>query len=162
MLATAKHFVAGGDPVNGLNLSPMDVPLRSLRQDFFPPFEKAVQAGVFTFMAAHNEINGVPAHANRFLFTDVLRKEWGFEGFVVSDWLDIERLATMHRVAETQKEAVYQSVDAGLDMHMHGPDFLEPLLKLVNEGRTAEARIDDALRKVVQRVLLSPKVRNPR
>lgn len=149
VLATAKHFVAGGDPVNGLNLSPMDVPLRSLRQDFFPPFEKAVQAGVFTFMAAHNEINGVPAHANRFLFTDVLREEWGFEGFVVSDWLDIERLATMHRVAETQKEAVYQSVDAGLDMHMHGPDFLEPLLKLVNEGRISETRIDDAVRPIL-------------
>jgi beta-glucosidase len=145
VLANAKHFVAGSDPVNGLNLSPMDVSMRSLRQDYFPPFKRAVDEGVFTFMAAHNEINGVPAHSNKFLFTDILRNEWGFEGFVVSDWLDIERLKTMHRVAPTQKEAVFQSVDAGLDMHMHGPRFLEPLIELVNEGRITENRIDEAV-----------------
>ena len=145
VLANAKHFVAGSDPVNGLNLSPMDVSIRSLRQDYFPPFKRAVDAGVFTFMAAHNEINGVPAHANKFLFTNILRDEWKFEGFVVSDWLDIERLKTMHRVAPTQKEAVFQSVDAGLDMHMHGPRFLEPLIELVNEGRISEKRIDEAV-----------------
>ena len=145
VLANAKHFVAGSDPVNGLNLSPMDVSMRSLRQDYFPPFKRAVDEGVFTFMAAHNEINGVPAHSNKFLFTDILRNEWGFEGFVVSDWLDIERLKTIHRVAPTQKEAVFQSVDAGLDMHMHGPRFLEPLIELVNEGRITENRIDEAV-----------------
>ncbi len=148
-LATAKHFVAGGDPINGLNLSPMDISMRSLRQDFFPPFKRAVDVGVFSFMAAHNEINGVPAHANRFLFHDVLREEWGFKGFVVSDWMDIERLKTMHRVAETQTEAVFQSVDAGLDMHMHGPDFLEPLADLVEKGRISEARIDAAVRPIL-------------
>ena len=75
VLANAKHFVAGSDPVNGLNLSPMDVSMRSLRQDYFPPFKRAVDEGVFTFMAAHNEINGVPAHSNKFLFTDILRNE---------------------------------------------------------------------------------------
>ena len=63
--------------------------MRSLRQDYFPPFKRAVDEGVFTFMAAHNEINGVPAHSNKFLFTDILRNEWGFEGFVVSDWLTL-------------------------------------------------------------------------
>ena len=149
VLATAKHFVAGGDPVNGLNLSPMDLSIRTLRQVYFPPFRAAVDAGVFTFMAAHNEINGVPAHANRFLFQGVLRDEWGFEGFVVSDWLDIERLHTLHRVAENQSEAVYQSVEAGLDMHMHGPDFLKPLVSLVRDGRVSEARIDAAVRPIL-------------
>ncbi|MDB2410385.1 glycoside hydrolase family 3 C-terminal domain-containing protein [Pseudomonadales bacterium] len=149
VLANAKHFVAGGDPLNGLNLSPMDVSLRSLKQDFFPPFKRAVDAGVFTFMAAHNEINGVPAHANRFLFTDVLRDQWGFEGFVVSDWMDIERLKGLHRVAPTQKEAVFQAVDAGLDMHMHGPRFLKPLIELVEKGRISEARIDAAVRSIL-------------
>ena len=117
VIATAKHFVAGGDPSNGLNHAPMDVSERSLREVYFPPFARAVDAGVFTFMAAHNEINGVPAHASRFLFQNVLRDEWGFEGFVVSDWMDIERLETNHRVAPNQKEAVFQSVQAGLDMH---------------------------------------------
>lgn len=149
VIATAKHFVAGGDPSNGINHAPMDVSLRTLRESYFPPFERAVEAGVFTFMAAHNEINGVPAHANRFLFTDVLRGEWGFDGFVVSDWMDIERLRTNHKVAETQKEAVWQSVDAGLDMHMHGPDYLEPLVELVEDGRVSEARIDAAVRPIL-------------
>ena len=146
VLATAKHFVAGGDPVNGLNLSPMDLSLRSLREDHFPPFKRAVDAGVFTFMAAHNEVNGVPAHANHFLLTEVLRDEWDFQGFVVSDWLDVERLKTLHRTAPTFKEAVYQSVDAGIDMHMHGPKFLKPLVELVKEGRISESRIDAAVR----------------
>ena len=149
VLANAKHFVAGGEPINGLNLSPMDVSLRSLKQDHFPPFKRAVDAGVYSFMAAHNEVNGVPAHANRFLFTEVLREEWGFEGFVVSDWMDIERLKGLHRVAETQSEAVYQAVDAGLDMHMHGPNFLRPLIKLVEQGRITEARINAAVRPIL-------------
>jgi beta-glucosidase len=149
VLANAKHFVAGGEPVNGLNLAPMDLSLRSLKQDHFPPFKRAVDAGVYSFMAAHNEVNGVPAHANRFLFTEVLREEWGFEGFVVSDWMDIERLKGLHRVAETQSEAVYQAVDAGLDMHMHGPNFLRPLIKLVEQGRITEARINAAVRPIL-------------
>lgn len=149
VIATAKHFVAGGDPSNGLNHAPMDVSERSLREVYFPPFARAVDAGVFTFMAAHNEINGVPAHASRFLFQNVLRDEWGFEGFVVSDWMDIERLVTNHRVASTQLEAVFQSVDAGLDMHMHGPHFLEPLLALVEADRISTGRIDDAVRRIL-------------
>ena len=134
VLANAKHFVAGGDPINGINLSPMDISLRTLWQDYFPPFKRALDAGVFTFMAAHNEINGVPAHGNRFLFTQVLRDEWKFNGFVVSDWLDIERLHTFHRVASNPKEAIFQALHAGLDMHMHGPDFLEPVVELVRES----------------------------
>jgi len=149
VLANAKHFVAGGEPVNGLNLSPMDISLRSLKQDHFPPFKRAVDVGVFSFMAAHNEVSGVPAHANRFLFTEVLRNDWGFDGFVVSDWMDIERLRGLHRVAETQIEAVFQAVDAGLDMHMHGPRFLKPLLKLVEQGRISEARINAAVRPIL-------------
>lgn len=149
VIANAKHFVAGGDPINGLNFSPMDVSERTLRQDFFPPFKKAVDAGVFTFMAAHNEVNGVPAHASDFLLDQVLRGEWGFNGFVVSDWMDVERLKTLHRVAETQKEAVFQTVGAGMDMHMHGPNFLEPLVDLVKEGHVSEARIDQSVRPIL-------------
>ena len=149
VLSTAKHFVAGSDPINGLNLSPMDVSMRSLREDYFPPFKRAIDAGAFTLMAAHNEVNGVPAHGNRFLLTEVLRDEWDFQGFVVSDWLDVERLKTYHRTAKTFKQAVYQSVDAGMDMHMHGPKFLTPLVRLVKQGRISEARIDAAVRPIL-------------
>jgi beta-glucosidase len=149
VIANAKHFVGGGDPINGLNLSPIDVSERTLRQDYFPPFKRAVDAGVFTFMAAHNEVNGVPSHGNRFLLNDVLREEWTFPGFVVSDWMDIERLKTLHHVVPTQKDAVHLTIDAGMDMHMHGPDFLEPILALVEEGRLSEERIDASVRPIL-------------
>ena len=149
VLATAKHFIAGGDPINGLNLSPMDLSIRSLREDHFPPFERAIEAGVFSVMAAHNEVNGVPAHANHFLLSEVLRDEWAFTGFVVSDWMDVERLHTYHRTAENFKEAVYQSVSAGIDMHMHGPKFFEPLRQLVTENRISASRIDAAVRPIL-------------
>ncbi len=149
VVATAKHFIAGGDPSNGLNLSPMDLSIRSLREDHFPPFERAIDAGVFTVMAAHNEVNGVPAHANHFLLSEVLRNEWDFEGFVVSDWMDVERLHTYHRTAKNFKEAVYQSVSAGIDMHMHGPKFFDPLYQLVGNDRISVARIDDAVRPIL-------------
>ena len=149
VIATAKHWVAGGDPINGINISPMDVSLRTLREDFFPPFKRAIEAGVFTIMSAHNEINGVPAHSNRFILTDVLRNEWGFKGFVVSDWMDVGRLHTFHRTATSQKDAVRQTVNAGMDMHMHGPKFLPPLVELVQQGLITEDRIEASAKPIL-------------
>ena len=149
VIANAKHWVAGGDPINGINLSPMDISIRTLREDFFPPFKRAIDAGVFTFMAAHNEINGVPAHSNHFILTEVLRDEWGFDGFVVSDWMDVGRLHTFHRTATSPKDAVRQAVQGGIDMHMHGPSFLGPLVELVEEGLISEARIDRAVKSIL-------------
>jgi beta-glucosidase len=149
VIANAKHWVAGGDPINGINLSPMDISIRTLREDFFPPFKRAIDAGVFTFMAAHNEINGVPAHSNHFILTEVLRDEWGFDGFVVSDWMDVGRLHTFHRTAKSPKDAVRQAVQGGIDMHMHGPSFLGPLVELVEEGLISEERIDRAAESIL-------------
>jgi beta-glucosidase len=149
VIANAKHWVAGGDPINGINLSPMDISLRTLREDFFPPFKRAIDVGVFTFMAAHNEVNGIPAHSNRFILTDVLRDEWGFKGFVVSDWMDVGRLHTFHRTATSQKDSVRQAVNAGIDMHMHGPSFLPPLVELVQEGLVSEDVIDRAVEPIL-------------
>jgi beta-glucosidase len=150
VLACAKHFIAGSEPVNGLNFAPMDVSERTLREVFLPPYQKAIEEGVFTLMAAHNEINGIPCHADQWLMTDLLRGEMGFEGFVVSDWTDVERLHTSHKVAKSRKEACYQTVVAGLDMHMHGPDFLEPVMELVKAGRISEERIDQSVRKILE------------
>ncbi len=149
VIANAKHFVGGGDSLNGLNIAPLDVSDRTLRQDYFPPFKRAVDAGVFTFMAAHNEVNGVPSHGNKYLMDDVLRGEWNFPGFVVSDWIDIERLKTLHKVVPTQKDAVHLTIDSGMDMHMHGPGFLEPIIELVAEKRLTEARIDESVRPIL-------------
>jgi beta-glucosidase len=149
VLACAKHYVAGGEPPNGLNFAAMDVSERGLRETYLPPFEAAVKAGVGTVMAAHNEVNGVPCHANRYLLTDVLRDELGFGGFIVSDFTDVHRLYTLHRVATSIQDADRLAVEAGIDMHMHGPGFLEPVCALVRKGMLDEARIDDAVYKIL-------------
>ncbi|WP_068544469.1 glycoside hydrolase family 3 N-terminal domain-containing protein [Thalassotalea crassostreae] len=149
VIANAKHFVGGGDSINGLNIAPLDVSERTLRQDYFPPFKAAVDAGVFTFMAAHNEVNGQPSHGSKFLLNDVLREEWKFPGFVVSDWLDVDRLHTLHRVAENHNDAVKLSVDAGMDMNMHGPQFSKAILQLVKEGRLTEQRLDASVKPIL-------------
>ncbi len=149
VIACAKHFVAGGEPPNGLNFAPMDVSERALREIWFPPFNMALQAGVFTFMAAHNEINGEPCHGNPWLLTEVLRDEWGFDGFVVSDWLDVSRLFSLHNVAENIDQANKQAVLAGIDMHMHGPGFLNSVVDRVQAGEISQQRIDAAVRKIL-------------
>jgi beta-glucosidase len=149
ILACVKHAIAGSQPVNGLNAAPTDVSEHTLRSVFLPPYLEAFKAGAGSLMTAHHELNGVPCHANPWLVEDVLRKEGGFTGFVVSDWLDIEGLVTMHHVAANQKEAVYQSVMGGVDMHMHGPGFYEPLVELVNERRIPESRVDESVRRIL-------------
>ncbi|NDV83237.1 glycoside hydrolase family 3 N-terminal domain-containing protein [Bacteroides sp. 51] len=150
VIACAKHLVAGSEPINGLNVAPSDLSERTLWDVYYPPFKAAVDAGVFTAMPAHNEINGIACHASKYLMTDLLRNKWGFKGFYISDFKDIERLAEVHRVAADQKEAVYKSVMAGMDMHMHGPEFLEPILEMIEEGKLTEGRIDEAVRKILE------------
>ena len=150
VIACAKHLIAGSEPINGLNLSPMDISERTLNEIYLPPYKSAVDAGVFSIMAAHNEVNGVPSHSNKKLMTNIIRNEWGFDGFYVSDWLDIERLETLHKVARNFKEAVYLAVDAGIDIHMHGPNFPELVVELVNEGVLSEERVNYACSKILE------------
>lgn len=149
VLACIKHFVAGSEPINGTNGSPADLSERTLREVFFPPFKAGVDAGAMSLMMSHNELNGIPCHSNEWLMTDVLRKEWGFKGFIVSDWMDIEHLYDLHATAENLKEAFYQSIMAGMDMHMHGIHWNELVLELVKEGRIPESRIDESVRKIL-------------
>ena len=150
VIACAKHMIAGGEPINGLNASPMDVSLRTLKEIHLPPYKKAVDAGVYSIMAAHNELNGIPCHMSKWLMTDLIRNEWGFEGFFVSDWMDIERIETLHHVARSLKEASKYAVEAGMDMHMHGVKFPEAVIALVNEGKLSEDRVNDACRKILK------------
>ena len=149
VLACIKHFVAGSEPINGTNGSPADLSERTLREVFFPPFKAGVDAGAMSLMMSHNELNGIPCHSNEWLMTDVLRKEWGFKGFIVSDWMDIEHLYDLHATAENLKEAFYQSIMAGMDMHMHGIHWNELVSELVKEGRIPESRIDESVRKIL-------------
>ena len=150
VITCIKHLIAGSEPINGLNAAPMDISMRTLREVYLPPYKEAVRAGAFSAMTAHNELNGVPCHTSKMLMTEILRNEFGFKGFIVSDWMDIERVADLHRTAENQKEACYQTIDAGMDMHMHGPGFLKPVIELVNEGRLTEARIDASVGKILE------------
>jgi beta-glucosidase len=150
VLACAKHLIAGSEPSNGTNAAPMDVSERTLREVFLPPYKAAVQEGnVYTLMAAHNELNGIPCHADKWMMQDIMRDEYGFDGFIVSDWMDIERIHQLHCTAPSLKEASFQAVDAGLDMHMHGPEFLEDIIALVQEDRLSEAKIDRACRTIL-------------
>ena len=149
VIACAKHFIAGSEPVNGLNSSPMDISDRNMREIYLKPFKKAVESGVYSVMAAHNELNGIPCHMNKYLMTDILREELQFKGFIVSDWMDIERIHTLHKIAENTKDASLLSVDAGMDMHMHGPYFLEHIVELVKENKISEKRINASARKIL-------------
>lgn len=150
VLACAKHFVGGSQPVNGTNGAPADLSERTLREVFFPPFDACVKAGALSFMMAHNELNGVPCHSNEWLMQDVLRRQMGFNGFIVSDWMDIEHLYDLHCTAVSNEDAFGQSVNAGMDMHMHGPAFVPAMMKLVEDGAVSEARIDESCRRILE------------
>ena len=149
VLACAKHLIGGGEPTGGLNAAPMDMSERKMRELYLPPFKAAVEAGVATVMTAHNELNGVPCHANAWLVQDILRKELGFEGFVVSDWMDIDRLHSMHHLVPSEDEAFLVSVESGIDMHMQGDHYFESILQGVQSGRIPAKRIDEAAGKIL-------------
>ena len=139
-----KHFVGYSDPQNGKDRTPAYIPAVELWQQHLPPFEAAVRAGSSTIMINSASINGRPVHGDRHLLTDVLRGRFGFEGLIVSDWEDVIRLHTRHRVAETPREAVRQAVEAGLDMSMvpHDFSFADHLVALVEDGVISAERLD--------------------
>lgn len=150
--ACVKHLVGGGRSIGGVNHATAEISERMLRSFFLPPFQAAVNEGVMTIMPGHNDINGIPAHSNKWLLTDLVRNELGFKGFYVTDMSDIENLIKLHRTATGQKDAVRQGMLAGLDVHMYSssPDaFIIPLLELVREGEVPQSRIDEAVSKVL-------------
>jgi len=149
--ATGKHFLGYSMPLSGKDRTPAWIPERMLRDIFLPPFEAAMNAGLMTIMINSAEINGIPVHADKFVLTDLLREELGFEGIAVTDWEDIGKLVELHRVAESYKEAVFQSVDAGIDMAMVPYDytFTDTLIELVAEGRISESRIDESVMRIL-------------
>ena len=150
VLACAKHLIGGGEPAGGINAAPMDMSEQKLREVFLPPFVSAVQSKVFTVMAAHNELNGIPCHGNSWLLNDLLRDEMKFNGFIVSDWMDIERMHSMHHYLPSEEEAFRVSVEAGIDMHMQGDKYFETIVDAVRSGRISETRIDNAVRKILE------------
>ena len=146
--ACLKHYVAYGLSEGGRDYKATDVSIRALREVYFPPFKAGVDAGVATIMSAFNDINGTPASCNRFTLTDVLRNEWKFDGFVVSDWCAIEELIK-HGVATNKAEAGARAINAGVDMDMIDGCY-DQLPAMLKEGKVKMATIDEAVRRILR------------
>jgi len=149
LIATLKHFAAHGQPESGMNCAPANVSLRVLRETFLQPFKECVQkAGAISVMASYNEIDGVPSHASQWLLREVLRKEWGFKGFVVSDYYAIWELGYRpdthgHFLAADKKESCALAVKAGVNIELPEPDCYLHLVELVRKGVLKESELDE-------------------
>ena len=150
--ACMKHFLGYSSPDSGHDRSPTNMSENQLREIFLPPFQEAVDRGVATVMINSGEINGVPVHGSYKLLTTILRKELNFKGLAVTDWEDIIRLHTRHRIAATPKEAVAIAINAGIDMSMVPFDysFHTYLIELVKEGVVPMRRINQAVTRILQ------------
>lgn len=150
--ATGKHFVGYSGPEGGKDRTTAIIPERMLRELYLPPFQAAMEAGVRTIMVNSGDVNGEPVHASRYLLTDVLRGELGFDGVLVTDWEDVIKLHTVHRVAEDERAATKLSVEAGIDLSMVPLrlSFYDHLLDLVRSGEIAEARLDQSVRRLLR------------
>ena len=149
VLATAKHFAGYSETIGGRDASEADLTRRKLRSWFLPPFEKAVQAGCRTFMLGYQAIDGVPVTANEWLLNDVLKKEWGFTGTLVTDWDNVGRMVWEQKVCATDVEAATVAVSAGNDLVMNTPQFFTAAQEAVGRGDLNVSLIDDAVRRIL-------------
>jgi beta-glucosidase len=152
VIATAKHLVGYGAAEGGMNWAPAHLGARELREVYLHPFEAAVRvAGLRSVMNAYNELDGVPAAADRGLLTGILRDEWGFDGCVVADYFSIRQLADYHRLAADAEDAAAMALDAGLDVELPGTDcYGAPLLQALRSGRVSEATLDTSVTRVLR------------
>ncbi|WP_308639943.1 glycoside hydrolase family 3 N-terminal domain-containing protein [Paenibacillus silvisoli] len=150
LVATLKHFVGYGSPEGGRNAGPAHMGKRELHEVDLLPFRKGVEAGAMSIMPAYNEIDGVPCTSNEELLQQVLRDEWGFEGFVITDCGAINMLAYGHDVAKDNEEAAAISLKAGIDMEMSGAMFAGHLQDALNNGQIAEADLDKAVLRILE------------
>jgi beta-glucosidase len=148
---TLKHMTGHGQPESGTNIGPAEITERTLREEFFPPFEKLVkETNVAAIMPSYNEIGGVPSHANRWLLNQVARVEWGFKGVMVSDYLGIKELITRHKLAATPKEAALRAIKAGVDIETPDGYGYKELAALVQEKRVSVAEIDAIVARILE------------
>jgi len=161
VFATLKHFAGHGSHEGGVNTAPALVPERLLRAEFLVPFEAAVKAGAYAVMPSYNEVDGVPSHASRWLLTDILRREWGFTGLVVSDYFGIEQLQSRHHVAADRADAAGQAFEAGVDLELPDPAGFPELVGFVKSGRIPESTIDRSVARVLKAKFLAGLFENP-
>ena len=150
VFVTLKHMTGHGQPESGTNIGPAEISERTLREDFFPPFEKLIkETNVGAVMPSYNEIGGIPSHANHWLLHKVLREEWGFKGLTVSDYFGIKELVTRHKLAVDAKEAGLLAFKAGVDVETPDGEGYLALAALVKEKRISEKEIDVVVRRVL-------------
>jgi len=147
--ACAKHFAGYGAVESGLDYNTANIPENELRNVYLPPFKAALDAGVATFMSSFSDLNGVPAAGNEFLMKEILREEWNFKGFVVSDW-DAIRELTVHGFTADDRDAVLAAVGAGVDMEMASDLYAQHLESLVAENKVSEEHIDKMVCNIVK------------
>jgi len=150
VLACVKHFAAYGAPQAGRDYHTVDMSERTLREVYLPPYKAAIDAGVATVMTSFNEVDGMPASGSRFLMTNILRNEWGFTGFVVTDYTSIMEMI-YHGVAGDTATAAALSLNAGVDMDMQSGFFQSALPQLVKDGKVKEQDIDIAVRRILKK-----------
>ena len=153
--ACLKHYVGYGFPRTGRDRTPALIPERTMLEHHLPPFKESIKNGALTVMVNSGEVNGIPGHANKHLLTNVLKEEWGFSGFAVSDWEDFINLYKVAQTDSTIKDAIATAINAGVDMSMvpNNPEYktyCEELTGLVGEGRVTQQRLDDAVRRILR------------
>jgi beta-glucosidase len=149
VLATAKHFAAYGAAEGGRDYNTVNMSDRRLREVYLPPFEATIEEDVATFMTAFNELNGIPATGDRYLFNQILRDEWNFDGFVVTDYTSIPEMIA-HGVPANEAEAAELAIKANVDMDMQSSVYLNELPALVEKGEVSEAEIDQAAGRILK------------
>ncbi|WP_145414804.1 glycoside hydrolase family 3 N-terminal domain-containing protein [Paenibacillus xylanexedens] len=150
VVATLKHFAAYGSSEGGRNAAPVHMGMRELHEIDLFPFKQAVEAGACSVMTAYNEIDGVPCTSSTYLLHDLLREEWGFDGFVITDFGAIQMLVNGHNTAENGEQAVAQSLRAGVDMEMSGFMYRKHLAQALEQGVLEEAELNLAVRRVLE------------
>jgi len=150
VMACAKHFAAYGAAVGGRDYNSVDMSFRQLHEVYLPPFKAALDAGAATFMNSFNDLNGIPATANKYLQRDILKGEWKFKGFVVSDWGSVGEMIN-HGYAKDNKDASMLATNAGSDMDMESRSNIQNLAQLVKEGKVKLSLVDDAVRRILHK-----------
>lgn len=149
LAACVKHFVGYGASEGGRDYNSTAITERTLRNVYLPPFEECIKAGAMTVMTSFNDNDGIPSTANKFILKDILRDEWGFDGFVVTDWASANEMIA-HGYARDNKHAAELSLNAGVDMDMMSYAFIDNLEELVSEGMVKESDIDEAVRNILR------------
>lgn len=148
LVACVKHFAAYGAPIAGRDYNSVEMSERVFREVYLPPYKAAVDAGAMTVMTSFNDYNGVPASGNKYLLTDILRKEWGFNGFVVTDYTSINEMVA-HGVVKDETDAGILAINAGVDMDMQGAIFQEKIKAGLTDGRINMKQIDHSVRSIL-------------